>query len=61
MYDGFDGSSNYYYYRSIINQIWNDELLMDVDELSEKIYKAYCDGYLSVQQYDSLCDLICEL
>ena len=61
MYDNFGGSSRYYQYRAMIKQIWNDELLMDVDELSEKAYKSYCDGELSAQQYDSLCDLICDL
>lgn len=45
----------------MIKQIWNDELIMDVDELSEKVYKSFCDGELSTQQYDSLCDLICDL
>lgn len=61
MYDNFGGSSRYHFYRGMIKQIWNDELVMDVDELSEKVYKSYCDGELSAQQYDSLCDLICDL
>ena len=61
MYDTFGGSSRYHYYRGMIKQIWNDELVMDVDELSEKVYKSYCDSELSAQQYDSLCDLICDL
>ena len=61
MYDTFSGSSRYHFYRSMIKQIWNDELIMDVDELPEKVYKSYCDGELSAQQYDSLCDLICDL
>lgn len=61
MYDNFGGSSRYHQYRAMIKQIWNDELLMDADELSEKVYKSYCDGKLSAQQYDSLCDLICDV
>ena len=61
MYDTFGGSSRYHYYRAMIKQIWNNELFMDIDELSEKVYKSYCDGELSAQQYDILCDFICDL
>lgn len=49
MYDTFGGSSRYHYYRAMIKQIWNNELFMDVDEFSEKVYKSYCDGELSAQ------------
>lgn len=54
MYDNFSGSSCYHQYRVMIKKIWKNELLMDVDEFSEKVYKSYCDGELSAQQYDSL-------
>ena len=54
-------STKYHYYRSLIKQVWNDEVQIDVNELSNKIYKSYCDGEITPLQYDSLCTFLCDL
>ena len=51
----------YHHYRSLIKQVSDNDLEMDVAELESKIYKAYSDNLLSDHQYDSLCDLLCDL
>ena len=56
-------SSNftYHHYRSLIKQVSDNDLEMDVAELESKIYKAYRDNLLSDHHYDSLCDLLCAI
>ncbi len=61
MYGFSSDSVKYHHYRALIKQVWNNEVQIDVDELSDKIYKSYCDGELTPQQYDSLCDFLCDL
>lgn len=52
---------SYHHYRSLIKQVYDNDMEMDIDELEAMIYKAYQDNLLSDHQYDSLCDLLCDL
>ena len=51
----------YNHYRSLIKQVYDNDVNMEVVELEAMIYKAYQDNRLSEHQYDSLCDLLCDL
>lgn len=51
----------YHHYRSLIKQVYDNDVEIDVAELESMIYKAYQDNLLSDHQYDSLCDLLCDL
>lgn len=51
----------YHHYRSLIKQVYDNDVNMEVVELEAMIYKAYQDNRLSEHQYDSLCDLLCDL
>ena len=51
----------YHHYRSLIKQVYDNDVNMEVVELEAMIYKSYQDNRLSEHQYDSLCDLLCDL
>ena len=51
---------NYHFYRSLIKQAYDGDLVLDLDDLSEEIYEAYFDDRLDSRQYDNLCCLLNE-
>ena len=51
----------YHHYRSLIKQVYDNYVNMEGVELEAMSYKVYQDNCLSEHQYDSLCDLLCDL
>ena len=58
MYDSLKLCLRYSGFKSPIIDILNGDSSTDIDEISDKIYEAYCDGDLTSSQYVDLVRLI---
>ncbi len=58
MYDNHIGRGVFNSYQDMIEELMEGNSNIELEDLSEKIYKSYQDGKLSGTQYDYLTNLI---